>query len=76
MGFTLIFAVADNPLILVGVSAAIFFAIAFGYYNKRNSDITQRPHNGRGSATGAKGPSSMSTSENDVERTVGTHGTR
>lgn len=76
MGFTFIFAAADNPFILVGVTLAIFLAIAFSYYNKRNSDIAQRPHDGRGSATGAKGPSAMSTSESDVERTIGTHGTR
>lgn len=74
MSFT--FGVADNPFILVAISAGILLAIAYGYYARGNSDITQRPHDGRGRDVGAKGPSSISTTDDDVERTVGTHGTR
>lgn len=73
---TFVFGVADNPFILVAVSAGILLAIAYGYYARGNSDITQRPHDGRGDAPGAGGHSSISTTEDDVERTVGTHGTR
>lgn len=73
---TFVFAVANNPFILVGVSVGILLAIAYGYYARGNSDITQRPHDGRGDAPGADGHSSISTTDDDVERTVGTHGTR
>lgn len=73
---TLIFGAADNPFILVGISAGILLAIAYGYYARGNSDITQRPHDGRGDAPGAEGHSAISTTDNDVERTIGTHGTR
>ena len=75
---TFVFAVGENPFILVGVFAAIVLAIAYGYYARGNSDITQRPHDGRGDAPGASGPSSISTTDDDVdvERTFDTHGTR
>ena len=73
---TFVFAAADNPFILIGVAAGILFAMAYGYYGRGGSDINQRPHDGRGRDTGAKGASSMSTTEDEVERTVGTRGTR
>jgi hypothetical protein len=62
--------------VFIAFIAVMFFAIAYGYYSKKGSGINQRPTDGRGQAEGASGKSSMSTTEEDVERTVGTHGTQ
>jgi hypothetical protein len=69
-------AAVQGSYIFLGFLGVMFFAIAFGYFSRRGSGINQRPHDGRGGAEGAQGPSSISTTEDDVERTVGTHGTR
>ncbi len=54
----------------------LFFVVAYGYYTRRGSGINQRPTDGRGSAPGAKGASSITTTEGDGdERKTSTHGT-
>ena len=69
-------AVAPGASIFLAFLVVMFFALAFGYFSRRGSGINQRPHDGRGGSAGAEGSSSISTTESDVERTVGTHGTR
>lgn len=72
-----VLALAGGSLMLVVFLVVLFFAIAYGYYTKAGSGISQRPSDGRGQAPGADGPSSITTTEGDGdERTVGTHGTR
>ena len=68
---------ADGSLIFLGFIVFMILALAFGYYSKRGSGITQRPTDDRGGSPGAGGSSSISTTEPDAdERTLGTHGTR
>lgn len=72
-----ILALAGGSLIFVGFLIVLFFAVAYGYYTKKGSGINQRPTDGRGEAHGAKGASSITTTEGDGdERTIGTHGTK
>lgn len=72
-----VLALADGSLILVVFLVVLFLAIAYGYYTKTGSGISQRPSDGRGQAPGAEGASSITTTDDDGdERTVGTHGTQ
>jgi len=72
----MLLAASNGSLIFLAFIVVMFLAIAYGYYSRKGSGINQRPTDGRGSAQGASGKSSISTTEDDVERTVGTHGTR
>lgn len=73
----MVLALAGGSLILVVFLVVLFFAIAYGFYTKAGSGISQRPSDGRGQAPGADGASSITTTEGDGdERTVGTHGTQ
>jgi hypothetical protein len=69
-------AVAGGAYIFVAVLVVGFFIVAYGWYSRSGSTINQRPHDGREGSAGARGKSSISTTESDVERTVGTRGTK
>ena len=73
---TLTLALAGGSLIFLGFLVLMVFVIAYGYYSRTGSGINQRPSDGRGQAPGADGESHISTADGDVERTVGTHGTK
>ena len=67
---------AGGSLIFVGFLVLMVFVVAYSYYSRTGSGINQRPSDGRGEAPGAAGESHISTADDDVERTVGTHGTK
>ena len=69
-------AIAGGAFIFIAFVVLFMLAIAYGYYPRKGSGITQRPSDGRGTAPGADGKSHISTTEDDAERTIGTHGTR
>lgn len=73
---TVVLALAGGSLIFLAFVVAWFLVIAFGYYTKRGSGINQRPTDGRGGSPGAEGSSVISTSGDETERTIGTHGTK
>ena len=61
----MVLALAGGSLIFVVFLVVLFFAIAYGYYTKAGSGISQRPSDGRGQAPGADGASSITTTEGD-----------
>ncbi|MDQ6817421.1 MAG: hypothetical protein M3018_08455 [Actinomycetota bacterium] len=56
----------------------LFFAFVYGFYTRRGSGISQRPYDPeRGdAASGAAGPSRLSSAEDETEGLPDTHGTR
>jgi hypothetical protein len=71
-----VLALAQGSYIFLGFLILTFFVLAYSYYTRRGSGIEQRPHDGRGDSPGSRGESHISTADRDVERTVGTRGTR
>jgi hypothetical protein len=69
-------ALASGAYIFLAFVVVMFFVVAFSYYTRRGSGIDQRPSDGRGGSPGAAGESHISTADDEVERTVGTRGTR
>ncbi len=71
------FAAVDGSMIFLGFIVFMVLVLAYGYYSKSGSGITQRPTDSRGGSPGASGSSSISTTEPDAdERTLGSHGTQ
>jgi len=68
-------ALAGGAFIFLGFLVVLFAALVFGYYTRSGSGIEQRPSDGR-DAPGARGRSHISTAEDEVEKTVGSRGTR
>ena len=63
-------------ILIVGV--VLFLAVVYGFYTRRGSGISQRPYDPeRGdAASGAAGPSRISSAEDETEGIPDTHGTR
>lgn len=68
----------DGGWIFLIVIVLLFVALVYGFYTRRGSAINQRPYDpARGDgASGAAGPSRMSTAEDETEGVPDTHGTR
>lgn len=64
-------------LILI-VGFGLFLAVVYGFYTRRGSGISQRPYDPeRGdAASGAAGPSRISSAKDETEGIPDTHGTR
>jgi hypothetical protein len=64
--------------IIVIVCLVLFFAVVYGFYTRHGSAISPRPHGpARGDgASGAAGPSRISSAEDETEGVPDTHGTR
>jgi hypothetical protein len=69
---------SSGAWIIVTVCVVLFFAVVHGFYTRRGSGISQRPHDpARGdAASGAAGPSRISSAEDETEGVPDTHGTR
>jgi hypothetical protein len=69
---------AGGAWVFLIVIVLLFFAVVYGFYTRRGSGISQRPHDpDRGDAAGgAAGPSRMSSAEDETEGIPDTHGTR
>ena len=67
---------AGGSLIFLAFIIVFLLALAYGFYSRRGSAINQRPTDGRGEAAGAEGKSFITTTDDEAERTVGTHGAK
>ena len=69
---------AGGAWIFLIVAVVLFFAFVYSFYTRRGSAINQRPYDPeRGDdASGAAGPSRLSSAEDETEGVPDTHGTR
>ncbi len=69
---------AGGAWIFIIVIVLLFFGLVYGFYTRRGSAINQRPYDpARGdAASGAAGPSRISSAEDETEGVPDTHGTR
>lgn len=81
MASMLSLAVADGSYVLLAFMIVFFFAIVWGYYTRRGSDIAQRPSDGLGrgddsEAPGAEGRSTIVGKVDGERDRFDTHGTK